>query len=343
MIALLALLACHSTQAPAPAKPDLASRVAWAKAEVPEEVPVATLPAEVVSAPGARHDLAPAVSGRLVRWHVSPGEAVVAGAPLADLQSPELSALEARISELDEAVRQGERRVALRKTGAERGVASAADVQEAEAQLADARAMRDGTRRQLGALRDTTTREGGTWTWRAPADGVVGEIRCALGTVEPAMPCVSLVRPEGVLLEVRVPERFLDRLDAPVAARFHGASGATATFAELTRAPVIDRATRSRTLHFAPTGESPLPGASGRAVLLVPAAPDVVQVPATALTRIDAVPTVFVRNEDAGEPRPVEVIGRTGDDLVVRGLASGDEVAVKGVFLLKSLALLEEG
>lgn len=342
---LLALWACGGGEdTPQPGAPELSDRVRFAAPGRPADVPVTTLPAEIVPSPGAIHDLGPAVGGRLVRWLVSPGDAVQAGTALAQLQSPELSGLSARASELASAVQQQSRLREISAAAVEQGVASAADLREAEASLAEARAAWVAVRRQLDAHRDTTTQEGPGWIWRAPIDGVVGQIRCPLGSVEPQRICLSLVRPEGVVLEVRVPERHLARLALPVSAHFTAADGRSWTFTELSRAPDVDRRTRSRAFRFAPDGdEGLLQGVSGRALLSVPAAPDVHEIPAEALTRVGVTPSVFVRDGVGGIPRQVQILGRDGGRVMVRGLDDTDEVAVRGVFLLKSLALLGEG
>ncbi|MEZ4237149.1 MAG: efflux RND transporter periplasmic adaptor subunit [Myxococcota bacterium] len=342
MTVLWALLACGGAEEAGPLRPDLSSRLQFEAVTVPSAVPVAVLPAEVVPGVGAVQDLGPGVAGRIVAWHVAPGDAVAAGDPLAELHSPELAGLAARARELGAVVAEHERLRELRAAAAEHGVASAADVREADAGLAEARAARDAVVRQLRALQDTSTAEGGTWTWRAPADGVVGEVSCSLGTVDAERTCVSLVR-DGVLLEVQVPERYLAQLEVPTSARFTAADGRTWAFRELGRAPSVDPRSRARTFRFAVSGDdAPLAGVSGRALVAVAPEAGVHSVPAAAVTRIEGVPTVFLPAEEGGTPRPVEILGRDGDTLVVRGLADADEVAVRGVFLLKSLSLLSE-
>ncbi|MCB9671145.1 MAG: efflux RND transporter periplasmic adaptor subunit [Alphaproteobacteria bacterium] len=341
----LALLACgHGTSDTHAPTASLDSRVGWVAVQPPERVPVATLPAEIVPAPGAVHEVGPAVEGRLVRWLVAPGDAVVAGDPLAELVSPELAGLESQSRELAVAVQEQEKLVALEEAAAARGVASAAQLGRSRADLAAARASLDAVRQRLGAHRDTSTREGAGWTWRSPTTGVVGEVTCPLGTVDAARTCLSLVQPGGVVLEVGVPERLLGRLDGPTQARFTGADGKVFDFGEVSRAPTVDARSRSRRFRYAVVGgDAPLAGSSGRARIAVDPDEGTWTVPSAAITRIDAVPTVFVRREGGPEPRTVELLGREGDTVVLAGLQADDEVAVRGVYLLKSLALQEEG
>lgn len=340
---IVLLAACGHDATEETAQPDLSERVAFAEVEPAERVPVAVLPAQILPDTGAVHDLGPGVEGRLIGWRVTPGDVVSAGDPLAELRSPELSGLESRASELAAIVAEQARTVELRQAAADRGVASAADLREAQGFLASSRAALDAVQSQLRAHRDTTTREGGTWLWRAPADGVVGEIRCALGGVDPSRTCLTLVQPEGVVLEVQVPERHLATLESSVTAQFTAADGRTWSFDEIGRAPSIDPRSRSRSFRFAATGpDGPLQGASGRALLEVEADPELVRIPLAALTRYDAIPAVFVASGELAEPKAVEVVGRDAAGAVVRGLEPDDRVAVRGVYLLKSLALLEE-
>lgn len=342
---LLLLVGCSETVVGPDLVPDLSNRIAYTPAESAERVPVTTLPAEVLPGPGSVHDIGPMVDGRLVAWKVAPGQAVAAGDPLAELRSPELAGLESRAAELRSTVGQQTRIRDLKIAAARRGVASQAELREAEAGLVEATAALDAVRAQLRAVRDTTTRlGGGAWTWRSPVDGIVDTITCPLGTVSPEATCLSLVRPEGVVLQVSVPERHLARLSGPVTATFTAADGRTTTMAELGRAPAIDPHTRTRSFRFAlSTGDLPLQGTSGRAALYVAPAGSPARIPRRALTRIDGAPTVFVRKGAEAKPQAVRIIGEDPEHFVIDGVAPGTEVAVRGVFLLKSLHLLEEG
>lgn len=342
MMWVVLLWACAEAPEVEPLAPDLSSRVSFVAVTHPDALPVAVLPAEVVPAPDGLHDVGPGVSGRLERWLVAPGDRVEPGQPLAELQSPELSELEAQAAALASEVRQQQELVTLAVASAQRGVGSSVDQKTAEAQLAATRGAFRSVERRLAAHRDTTTRDGEAWTWRAPTGGVVGELRCALGGIEATDVCVSLVNELAAVLEVRVPERHLAVLSGPATAEFVSADGRSWAFTELSRAPSVDRASRSRLFRFAGEGtEDLLQGTSGHARLSVAAPSDAHGVPVAALTRIEGGSVVFRRAEVGGAPVSVEVLGQDAGMAVVRGLSDGDEVAAKGVFLLKSLALLE--
>lgn len=341
-LVLWMLVGCHDAEVAEPVEADLSGGVDWVRLTRSDRVEVAVLPAEVVGAPDAVQQLGPQVPGRLLAWHVAPGDVVQAGAPLADLASPELASLAARRTELAATVTQLEARVAVEQEAVERGVRSRADALALEASLAEARAALRAATRTLGAHSDTSTASGDRWTWRAPVTGVVDAITCPLGLVQEDARCVTLVRPEGVVLQVEVSERHLAKLAGPVRAELEAGDGRRWDFVEIGRSAVLDRRTRTRTFRFGVVGEAtPLQGASGRARLSIAAPDDAVVLPDAALTRIDAAPTVFVRREAAGEPVSVEILGRSGADRVVRGVGVDQEVAASGVFLLKSLALAE--
>ena len=167
------------------------------------------LAAEVVASPAGTHGLGPGVAGRLVRWHVASGQAVAAGAPLADLVSGELSGLAAEASRRGVMAGQTAAIQKLREAAAAGGVVSAADVADAALGAAEAEAALRTAERVLAAHRDTSTAEGGVWTWRAPVDGTVASVACPLGNVDAGRTCLTLVTGDDVQVRVAVRERHL--------------------------------------------------------------------------------------------------------------------------------------
>jgi len=284
------------------------------------------------------------VDGRLLSWRVRPGDRVAAGDALAELTAPELAELSAELASAAAARREAQEAVTLASASRDRGVGRAAEVRQAEAALSHARAAESAARRRLVAHRDTVTAEGDAWVWRSPVDGVVDEISCALGMVAADRECLTLLALDDVVVVVDVPERYLAALEAPVTLTMVGGDGRSWEASELGRAATVQPRTRARAFRFALTSDlEVLPGMSGRAQLRVPVVEDVHQVAAAALTRIEGQPTVFVRGTgDAPEARAVTVHGRDAGLVVVEGLADGEEVAVRGVFLLKSLAAMRE-
>lgn len=341
---LVALVGCSEPASVHEDTLDLAHRVDWAVAQPSTRVPVATLPAEVVATPGASARLGPPALGRLDAWAVQPGTVVAEGDTLAWLVSPDLTALEAEVASAAADVARAEVLATQLARAAERGVRSQADADLADAERAAADARRVALSRQLAATRDTTIRDGDRWAWRSPADGVVQALHCEVGTLPSDGGCLSLVRPEDTLVRVGVPERFGAVLDGgDVAGTLTVADGRSWPLALSARAPALDPHTRARLLWLT-TPEPPPLGASGRATLTATAPEGAMVVPAAALTRADGAPAVLRRRDggDTGEPVVVTVLGRAPGEVHVAGLTAGDEVATRGVFLLKSLALLDE-
>jgi multidrug efflux pump subunit AcrA (membrane-fusion protein) len=336
-LAFALLIGCAAPPPPpSPAADPLAGRVAWAAAEAAPEVPVATLPAEVAPAPGGLLELGPGVEGRLLQWAVGPGDRVAEGQPLARLASADLSDRLAQVGVLRDRARAAAEQARLIAASADAGVATAAEAQAAAATAAEAQAALRGAEAGLGARADTRAAAGG-WAWTAPAAGAVARLSCAPGPVAADAVCLALLTDAAAEVHVGLPERLLAWSDGPLRGAWTGADGTAATLTLRGRAPLLDPRSRQRRLRFeAPAGARV--GASGRLGLLA-AADGVVGVPAAALTRLGGEDVVFV-GEATPVPRSVEPVGQDADRVYLRGVQPGEQVAVKGVFLLKSLAAL---
>lgn len=344
ILALVGLLAaCPDTpeEAAAPT-PDLASRVTWAQPAPVERYTLATLPGVVEARVGSAQQLALTQDARIVAWRVEPGQAVAAGDVLAELASPALSALDGRLTALRQAADARVRALEGAEAARAAGVADRATVQAAAAAAAEAEAEVRTVAEELAAQRGSTRRTGATWAWTAPRAGTVAEVHCGLDMLAAGTVCVSLVEPGAVRLRVDVPERYLDRLDTTLQAAFVSADGRSWSFTEAARAPEVDPGHRARSVWLDPTADAPLPGVSGRVDLTVPAPQDARRIPPAALSRLGGAPVVYVQEGERGLARPVELLGRAEGDPVVRGLDDDPQVAVRGVFLLASLAALEE-
>mgnify|MGYP002831241589 CR=1 FL=1 len=339
---LLLLAACGGADEPHDDAPDLSTRVQWAQAEASNRVPVATLPAEAVGRSGATSHIGPPGGGRIVAWEVEPGEAVAEGDVLAWMISPDLSSLRVEMQALDAQVARAQVAATQARRAADRGVRSAADAQLAEAELASVQAQRRALQSRLAVQKDTITAEGGRWAWRSPGPGVVQEITCNLDTVTADSRCVTMVRPDQTQVLVRVPERHLPALKGEVGGTFLSADGRTWNLSLAAMAPAVDPHSRTRALRF-DAEQTLIPGISGRATLVATGADGVVAIPDAALTRVEGQPAVMRQRADGtGEPVIVRIIGREPDTAYVTGLLPEDPVAVKGVFLLKSLELLDD-
>lgn len=344
---LFFVLGCADAPAePSPA-PDLNERVLWEPLAPALRVVVATLAAEVVPAPNASARLGPGVSGRLTRWLVAPGATVRAGDALAELQSAALTTQEGAVVELAAAVTQAQGTLDARRAEQAAGVGRAVEVQAAEASLVRAEAALEAARGALSAQRDTVSGGAGARVWRAPRDGAVQALHCAPGPLTPEDVCLTLVQPGDALLRVSVPERVDAALGLTPTLRFFPGDDRDPVEATLTgMSPALDPSTRARAVWFtAPTGAVTL-GQSGPAELVIQPEDGLYAVPSAGAIRLDGALVVLVKDaaDPLGRPVPVERVGVDGASVVVRGvgLRPTDQIATRGVFLLKSMRLLAE-
>jgi RND family efflux transporter MFP subunit len=331
--------ACGASEIPEvatePVPVSLRDRVSWAAPTPGRDRVLVTLPGALVSRPGAVAQPAPREPGRLEAWLVQPGQVVTSGMALARLSSPQMSAL-ARAVDRQRAV------IADQQARVEGGFGTTAELHAAELDAVAASVA-------LDAAHADFSRSGDGWLWRSPAAGTVSSLDCAIGAqVEPSSRCLTLIDPTSVEVEVEVPERHIAVL-AGVTGRWHGADGRELSGLTLrSRAPSVHASSRTLELRLVadPPDASLVPGTSGRVDLIVPAVADAWELPVESLTRLDGEDVVFVRDGEAARHVPVKVLGpavAAGHRVVTGALSATDEVAVQGVFLLKSIALLDGG
>jgi hypothetical protein len=112
--------------------------------------------------------------------------------------------------------------------------------------------------------------------------------------------------------------------------------------------PELDPRTRVATCFFRPAAGEPelRPGAAGRMELHGDAAPSWLRVPREAVTHLGERHAVFVAEDPqlpkSAEPVFVTVHGQSGSDWLIEApeLGPQSQVAVRGVLLLKSAALM---
>ncbi len=353
---------------PAGLSADLRARVAFEPVAAAAEMTLVNLPAEVVLPSDAVRELAPPLPGRLAAWSVKLGDTIEEGAALATVDSPELTDLASAEQELASIVRARRRVVSEQRKQMAAGLTTAQQVQIIELSLREAKARLAAVQQQLAVRRSLGAGEGAgdeaggdtggpsaSWTWRAPSAGAIEAIDCpAGGMVSPEDPCVTVMETGRAELLVRIPERYLGDLGAAPKVAFTPASrSARRLLLTLSRrAPSLDAPSRTRAHYFvagaadAQARAALVPGASGRAELMSEPPRGVRAVRAEAVTRFEGEDVVFVAAGDApseAAPVKVDVVGRHGEHLLVRGaLPDGARVAVRGVFLLKSLRALGE-
>lgn len=315
---------------------------------------------QAVRSPGATTTVKSILEGRLERLLVAPGDSVKRGQPLIELHSHMLHELQGRLLRDSEALRLAEARLeAGRQLLEVEGISQVElDTRQHEA-LAARLAMKNGEAelRDLGysdadiqQLLKTTDLHP-VLTLRAPTAGVVLEVAVQqFAWVQAYDPLVVLGDPESLELELQLPPDEATGVGRGDLVEFVpvGRPEAWGLAKVVTRVPQVDATTRTVMVRAQIThgSENLLPGVFVEGNLIRGAASQAPSVPESAVIRMGSSDYVFVRvDAETFEARPVSVGRFNGTRYEIReGLKLGEEVAVQGVFLLKSALLRgEEG
>ncbi len=315
---------------------------------------------QAVRSPGATTTVKSILDGRLERLLVAPGDSVKRNQPLVELHSHMLHELQGALLRDSEALRLAEARVAAGQQLLEVEGISRVELESREHQALAARiAVKNGEAelRDLGysdaeiehLLESTDLHP--VLAVRAPTTGVVLTVFVQqYAWVQAYDPLIVLGDPESLELELQLPPdeaagvRRGDLVEfVPV-----GRPEAWGLAKVVTRVPQVDATTRTVTVRAEIThgSENLLPGVFVEGNLIRGDASRAPSVPESAVIRMGASDYVFVRvDADTFEARPVMVGRFNGSRYEIHdGLALGEEVAVEGVFLLKSALLRgEEG
>jgi membrane fusion protein (multidrug efflux system) len=266
------------------------------------------------------------IAGKIERILFEEGARVPAGALLVAMDDRELTAERERAAaRLELAERRAERQKQLYDDGLISDqdydtAATEADALAAELRLIEARL----TKTQI----------------RAPFAGVVGLRRISEGAyVSPQTRVTTLIDTDPVKLEFAVPERYAADFGPGKTVEFRvaGVEGSRRAIVYAVE-PSVDPATRTvpvRATSPNPGGEL-LPGAFADVTLAVREVPDALTVPSIAVIPELGGKRVWVVEDGAAQPRPVETGIRTGDRVeVTSGLAEGDRVIVTGLQLVR--------
>ncbi len=310
---------------------------------------------QTVRSPGATVTVKALVEGRVDAIHVAPGDRVRRGGALVTLHSHDLHDLKGRYLRAREALKLAENRVAagvqlLELEGISRleleqrrqhALGARLDVEAVEAEL-----------EHLGFRRDqvATLFEDPDWhpilTLRAPTAGVVLDLDVeAHGWAELYQPLLVLGDPDRVELELQIPPDQAGQVAPGDVVEFVpvGRPETAGRARIVTRVPRVDPTTRTVTLRaeIVEGLAHTLPGVFVEGTLVRGEASTAPSVPEAAVIRVGAEDRVFVRTGEATyEARPVRVGRFNGSRYeILAGVAVGEEVAVEGVFLLKSALL----
>ena len=312
---------------------------------------------ELTVVPSRYAEVGPLVAARVARLDAAAGDRVAAGQRLAELESVELG--RARSDAIAAEARVGLARSALERTRglAREHIASAQQVQQAEAEAATAEAEASSAHAALAALGvddapGAAPAEGlDRFPLVAPLAGVVLESTAVLGRGVPAGETLFRVADTSQLwLVAHAYERDALRVRAGSAVRvvLPALPGETLAGSVVRVGSEVEQASRTVEVRVELDNADGrlLPGLSGTAWLpLGEEDAHVLAVPAAAVQPLAAGWCVFLpRDEGLFE---VRVVGR-GRDLggeveILSGLAAGETVVVEGAFLLKAQAEREAG
>jgi len=291
--------------------------------------------------------IASEVSGRITEVLVDEGEAVEAEQVLLEIdperRNLELAEARAGLAETGAALGEQERDYRRARTLHARGIASEADLDQAETALALARSRAESARARVGvaerAVRDASV--------RAPFAGLIARREVSRGEfVNVGQPLFELVALDPVEVEFHLAERDSSRVALGQEVRISVAPFPDETFHGVVTvvSPIIDA--RTRTLRVKAQIDNPegrlRPGLFARADLGIAVREGILLVPEEAILLRSDGSVVFRRAEGN---RVERVIVETGDHRgtqveIVHGLAPGDQVVTRGQAGLVDRALV---
>lgn len=283
--------------------------------------------------------VAPRIDAQVIERHARMGDNVKAGAPLVTLSSVDMAEAVGDVLVDD---REWQR---VAKLG--RDVVSEARFIEAEVnrQQAYARVLAYGMpKTELNRLLSNAnaSQATGEYTLYAPHDGVVIRDAFVIGEVVDAGRLLMELSDVSVLwVEARVDPDLATRVavDDTVRISVDGEMWFDGQVSQ--KSPHLNEATRTVNVRVEVANNGALtPGQFANVAIKTDAGSPVVAVPRDAVVLILGTPMVFALEGNEFEPRPVETGLRAQEwAAITAGLNAGDEIAVAGVFQLKSLLL----
>jgi len=308
----------------------------FAVATQAKEYLLATLPGIIAPPPNARVAVAATFPGTVIQTMVAEGDAVRRGQVLAIVASREILTLSADLL-------QTKARLAVAQSNAERqnqlareGIVAGARAEEAQSELAQARAEFDEKTRILSAVSADGAK--GTYALTAPMDGMIARAQIQAGE-----PIEGMVAPYVVdavdryEVQAQIPERLVGKVTPGMRVEIGGGIKASVTSA----GTVIHPETRSATLKAAiAPGSGAVAGRTIMAAVFAPAPAGAAAVPRAAIADMGGTTAVFVQMNGGISVRKVTTVGMLGEQaVVIAGLKPGEQVAISGLSELKSLAL----
>jgi cobalt-zinc-cadmium efflux system membrane fusion protein len=305
---------------------------------------VLSIPGRATFRPQAQSAVGATVAGRVVTLHVRAGEVVKAGAPVITIESADASTTRANLdlaaTRLAAAENVHRRNVEM----IEKGVGLESERHEAEVRLKEARTEQERAR-QAAAL--IGKGQSGRVTVTAPTNGVVLSIRVAVGaTVAPGGEALlELGDPSLLQIVAQVAESDLRRIAIGQHADVELPGLAVRVAARVENiSPRVDAESRRMQIYL--TLAKRIDGLQAgmlAQIALNTGSDTAISLPVSAVLIKDGKRrVVYVEKPDGKfEARDVETgRNRDGQVIILKGLASGDRVVVRGALLLDAQAEL---
>lgn len=303
--------------------------IVLAVAKPTSEAPVAALPGAVTPPLNGRRVVAAPFAGTVTRVHVLEGQTVRAGAPLVTLFSRDALSVSSELVQSQAELRVAEASARRLQQLASEGVIAGARAEEAQARLAQARAMVNERRRLLSGAGSAS----GEYVLRAPTTGRVAVLTAQPGGgLEAMAPAVTLDSADRLWIEARVSPEIARKLKVGYPVRVGDASGRIVALGGS-----IDPKTRSLPLRAQLNTSAGLaPGQTVNVIVFSPAPAGAQAIPRGALVQDAAGARVFVKTAAGYEAHSITVLGVAGAEAAITGLATGARVAAAGAAQLKS-------
>ncbi|GGY37752.1 efflux RND transporter periplasmic adaptor subunit [Parvularcula lutaonensis] len=309
--------------------------VATVTAEPAEQAQIEAI-GMVDAAPDAVAAVATPFAGVVTELLTAPGKPIKTGEPILALES---SAYPAAVAELEAATLMAEHRASLAERSdklLKLGLVSLAQAEEAHHDAEEASQRREALRRQL---RQTKRGSGARQViLLAPHAGVVTAFPFVPGQAVAADDAVALIAKNNRRL-VKVPVPASTLAEIPIGSDAELGENLLVGHVEAV-SPVVGGETRSREVWISLPEESSSPvGSLIKVRIAIPAPDAAMKVPARAVTRIDGRPSIFIRSDDGFDVKPVHIVARNADTVVISGdIPAGAQVAASGTAALKNLA-----
>lgn len=313
----------------------------------------------IVRSPGSTLVLKTIAGGRVETLDVAPGERVVRGQSVATLHSHEMLTMQSELLlALDQVTMAAQRLEAGRELLAIEGI-SRIELERREQESLSARLRYSTLREELldhglpeSSLEKVleSQRPDPHLPVASPVDGVVLEVSVQEQEwVQPFAPLMVVGDPARIELELQLaPDQATSvGVGDPVEFAPIGRGDEIGRATVITRVPQIDPATRTVLIRARIDNDvvAYFPGAFVEASVRTGAARTSLSIPRSAVINLGGGDVVFVATgSDEFTVRPV-VLGQSQGDRyeVADGLSAGEEIAVSGVFLLKSALARSEG